>query len=85
MMLIAALMLAQAPTVGATAQPVAKKKPEQVCQYIDVTGSHQRQRVCHDKDTATADQDMDFGNAPAGMIRAMPSGAAPTGVGTPPK
>ena len=85
MILIAAVMLAQAPVAGATAQPVAKKKPEQVCQFIEVTGSHQRQRICQDKDTP-ADQNADFiSSAPAGMIRALPSGAPPGGFGPPPK
>ena len=85
MMLIAALMLAQAPVAGATAQPVAKKKPDQVCQYVEVTGSHQRQKVCHDKsEPAPADQSADFASdAPAGMLKAQPLAQPAASLGSP--
>lgn len=78
MIFIAAVMLAQAPV----AQPVAKKKPEQVCQFIEVTGSHQRQRVCRDKDQQ-ADVDTGIADAPAGMLKATPPTQPAASLGTP--
>lgn len=80
MIVIAAMILAQAPVAGAV--PVAKKKPEQICQYIEVTGSHQRQRVCQDKNSGT-DQNVDFVDAPAGMLKAPPPTVMQPNLGTP--
>lgn len=57
MMLILAALLAQAaatalpPAVQApAAQPakVKKAKPQQNCEYVEITGSRSRRRVCHD-------------------------------------
>jgi hypothetical protein len=57
MLLIVAALLAQAPATAvpstaqpATAQPVKvkKPKPQQNCQYIEVTGSRSKRRVCTD-------------------------------------
>ena len=58
MMLLAALMMAQAPAAApATVElapvqaPAAKKqKPKQVCEYIELTGSRSKRRVCRDDD-----------------------------------
>jgi hypothetical protein len=48
-LLLAAMMAAQAPTAVQPAAPVAQKeKPKQVCESIEITGSRSRQRVCHD-------------------------------------
>jgi hypothetical protein len=55
LMFLAAMMMAQAP-VGTAQQPVAaaqapvakKQKPQQVCEYIEVTGSRSKHRVCRD-------------------------------------
>lgn len=53
--LVAAMMMADAPAAAVPAQPapaqasVAKKqKPPQVCEYIELTGSRSKRRVCHD-------------------------------------
>ena len=54
MMFLAAMMMAQAPAQAqpvapAAPQPVAKKvKPKQICEYIEVTGSRSKRRVCRD-------------------------------------
>jgi len=56
LMFLAAMMMAQAPAGAApqpatAAQPAAKKqKPKQVCEYIEVTGSRSKRRVCRDAD-----------------------------------
>ena len=52
MMFLAVMMMAQAPAAVPTvpAQPVtAKQKPKQVCEYIEITGSRSKRRVCHDE------------------------------------
>jgi hypothetical protein len=50
-MIVTALMMAQA-TAAQPAQPqehaVKKAKPAQVCEYIEVTGSRSKRRVCQD-------------------------------------
>jgi len=82
MLIIAAMMLAQAPVAAATAQPVPKK-PDQVCQYMEVTGSHQRQKVCHDK-SAPAEPGLDFSSdAPAGMFKEHPQTQPAASLGSP--
>jgi hypothetical protein len=52
MLFVAALMMAQVPAVEQTApaQPTAAKthKAPQVCEYIEVTGSRSKRRVCRD-------------------------------------
>jgi hypothetical protein len=56
LMFLAAMMMAQAPAGAApqpatAAQPAAKKqKPKQVCEYIELTGSRSKRRVCRDDD-----------------------------------
>jgi len=55
-MFLAAMMMAQAPAeaapqAAAPAQPAAKKqKPKQICEYIELTGSRSKRRVCRDDD-----------------------------------
>jgi hypothetical protein len=82
LMIVAALMMAQ---VSALAQPApapqAKKaKPAQICEYIEVTGSRSKRRVCRD-----AEGNLDLGpgvsNSGYGKGRTDGSGAgsvAPT-------
>ena len=52
MLIVAALMMAQAPTAvqPAPVQTAAakKQKPPQVCEYIELTGSRSKRRVCRD-------------------------------------
>ncbi len=52
--IVAAVMMAQAPAAvqPAPAQPqaVKKKKPPQVCEYLEITGSRSKRRVCRDAD-----------------------------------
>ena len=82
MLIIAAMMLAQAPVAAAPVQPAVKKKPDQICQYIEVTGSHQRQKVCHDKG-AQAEASTDIADAPAGMLKAQPLAQPAASLGSP--
>ena len=82
MMLLAALMFAQAPAAAepATAQPVKvkKQKPPQVCEYIEVTGSRAKRRVCRD-----AGGNLDLGpgvsNSAYGKARIEPQNAPTVG------
>jgi len=49
---LAAMMMAQAsaPAAAQPEQPVTiKKKPRQICEMIEVTGSRARKRVCRDE------------------------------------
>jgi hypothetical protein len=50
---VAALMMAQSPAAAqpGTAQPPAahKQKVAQACEYIEVTGSRSKRRVCRDE------------------------------------
>ena len=56
LMVLAAIMMAQAPAEAApqppaAAQPAAKKqKTKQICEYIELTGSRSKRRVCRDDD-----------------------------------
>jgi hypothetical protein len=91
MMFIAALMMAQAPTAVSPTAPVppievkAKKKPKQNCQFMEVTGSRTRQRVCHDQ-FGELDLGPGVSNAAPnpGMMHAIP-GAAKGGLGGTPQ
>ena len=66
LMILAAMMMAhapaaaeQAPAAPAPAAPVRvakKQKPPQICEYIEVTGSRSKHRVCRD-----ANGDLDLG------------------------
>ena len=50
MLFLAAMMMAQVPAAVQPEQPVTiKKKPRQVCEMIEVTGSRARKRVCRDE------------------------------------
>jgi hypothetical protein len=83
-MFVAAAMLAQAPTAPASVQAVAKKKPAQVCETVEVTGSRRTLRVCHDKD---APQQIDPAVADAmpnpGMFHQVPATSNQPSVGRP--
>jgi hypothetical protein len=54
--LLAAMLLAAQQTAPAEAaapaappaQTAKKQKPKQVCEYLEITGSRAKQRVCHD-------------------------------------
>ena len=53
LMLLAAMMMAQAPIAAEAApappaQAAKKQKPAQVCEYIEITGSRSKRRVCRD-------------------------------------
>ena len=52
LLFVAALMMAQAPAAAqpAPAEPAAAKKQKapQVCEYLEVTGSRSKRRVCRD-------------------------------------
>jgi hypothetical protein len=48
--LVAALAAGQAPAATQPAQPTDAKKAKQVCQYMEVTGSRSKKRVCRDAD-----------------------------------
>ena len=52
MMFLAAIMMAQAPAavppVGAPAPAAKKQKRAQVCEYVELTGSRSKRRVCRD-------------------------------------
>lgn len=50
-LLLVVLLSAQAPAAAATspAKPKAEK-PAMICEMTEVTGSHSRHRICHDKD-----------------------------------
>jgi len=52
LMILAAIMMAQAPAATQPVTPPApaakKQKPAQVCEYIEITGSRSKRRVCRD-------------------------------------
>ena len=54
LMFLVAMMMAQAPaaaqpqSAGAQAPVAKQQKPKQVCEYIEVTGSRSKRRVCRD-------------------------------------
>ena len=52
LLFVATLMMAQAPATAlpGSAQPTAakKQKSSQVCEYVEVTGSRSKRRVCRD-------------------------------------
>jgi hypothetical protein len=56
MIFLAAMMMAQASAAAPQPAPVqqqaAKAKPAQICEYIEVTGSRSKRRVCHDAGAA---------------------------------
>jgi len=87
LLLVAGLIMAQAPAAVQPEQPVTvKKKPQQVCQMMEVTGSRARKRVCRDESGV-----LDLGpgvsrGAPnSGMFRRGPSGSGePAGQGLTP-
>ncbi len=86
-LILIGLLMAQGPAgVETQTVPVAKKKPQQVCQMIEVTGSRARKRVCRDENGV-----LDIGpgvsrGAPnSGVFRAGPSGSGePKGQGVTP-
>jgi len=53
LLILAAMAVAQAPSAEPPAtQAVNKKKPAQVCEYLEITGSRAKHRVCHDEGAA---------------------------------
>jgi hypothetical protein len=90
MLLAAALMMAQAavPPASPTVQPaqitVKKNKPKEVCEYMEVTGSHARQRVCHNSAGDLELPGVSEAGPNPGMIHAIP-GAAKGGLGGTPQ
>lgn len=83
MVLLAAMMMAQAP---AAAQPSAvqpavaakKKKAPQVCEYLEVTGSRSKRRVCRDE-SGNLDLGPGVSNNAYGKARIDPQNTAVTG------
>ena len=78
--ILAGFLLAQAPVAVSThPQSAATKKPAQVCQMIEVTGSRARKRVCRDDNGV-----LDLG---PGVTRGAPNSsifrAGPSGTGEP--
>ena len=92
MLFLAATMLAASPETvqtSPTGEPIevdAKKKEKQRCQYIEVSGSRMRQRVCTDANGVTQRMPgiTDAGSNP-GMVHATPGAAAEGGLGGVPK
>ena len=81
--LIAAMLLAGQQATPADAAPTAqKKKPQQVCEMIEVTGSRARKRVCRDSsgrlDLGPGVSDSAYGKA---RIQQGPTGSAPSAPG----
>ena len=82
MMFLAAMMMAQAPAAAQPVQPAkpaaAKAKPKQDCEYLEITGSRAKRRVCRD-----ADGNLDLGpgvsNSAFGKARIEPQGTPSTG------
>jgi hypothetical protein len=84
MILIAAMMLAQAPAAPPSpnvkpSQITVKQKPDVKCVYIEVTGSRQRQKVCNDG--STLDPSISGVGPNAGMFHAPPPATPPTSIG----
>lgn len=83
---LAALLLTGSTPNGDTAAnqtaPAAAKKPKQVCEMIEITGSRSKRRVCHnqngDLDLGPGVSDSAFGKA---RIEQGAHGSAPTAPG----
>jgi hypothetical protein len=81
--LIAAMLLAAQQATPADAAPAAqKKKPQQICEMVEVTGSRARKRVCRDAsgnlDLGPGVSNNAFGKA---RIQSGPTGSAPSAPG----
>ena len=91
MILVAALMMAQAPAAAQPALPAPAaqpkaKKPKQICENIEVTGSRRPQRVCRDEDGVFKLGSDVANSAPnAGMFHPPPPAPQPVGLGGPPR
>jgi hypothetical protein len=81
--LIAAMMLVQAPAVQPQPdQPkAAKVKPAQVCEYIEVTGSRSKRRVCHDADANADLSAYGVSGSLYGKGHSVPQSGGPVGTG----
>lgn len=82
LMIVSALLLAQAPAAvqPAPVQKVKKAKPPQICEMMEITGSRAKQRVCRDAE-GTLDLGPGISNSLAGKgrIDSQNGGAAATG------
>jgi hypothetical protein len=81
MLIVAAMMMAQAPAAVQPEQPVTvKKKPKQVCELMEVTGSRSKKRVCRD---ASGQLDLGPGvsNSAFGKTKSNQQGTATGGPG----
>jgi hypothetical protein len=90
LLIAAALMLAQAPAATPPAQPAQptekKKKPKQICENFQVTGSYRPQRVCRDENGIFRLGPDVANDAPnSGMFHPPPPAPRPAGVGGTPK
>ena len=71
MLFLAAMMMAQTPAAVPPAAPAAaakKQKPPQICEYIEITGSRSKRRVCRD-DTGHLDLGPGVSNSAFGKTR----------------
>ena len=86
LMFVAAMMMAQAPAAAQPAPapaPAAKKqKPPQICEYIEITGSRSKRRVCRD-DTGNLDLGPGVSNSAFGKGTLQQQSGAPSAMGGP--
>jgi hypothetical protein len=84
MLFLAAMMMAQTPAAVPPAAPVVpaakKQKPAQICEYIEITGSRSKRRVCRD-DTGHLDLGPGVSNSAFGKTRANQPGVQTGGPG----
>ena len=78
--ILAALLLAgqQATPVETTAPAVHKKKPQQVCEMVEITGSRAKKRVCRD-----TEGNLDLGPGVSSSFGGKGSSTQPMQSGTP--
>jgi hypothetical protein len=85
MSILLATFLLAAADPATVAQPpqeppvVVKKKPRQVCEYIEITGSRSRKRICRN-----ADGDLDLtGHGVSGVVGGKSKVSLPPAAATP--
>jgi hypothetical protein len=82
MLLLAAMMMGQAPAAAQPApvqQQAAKAKPQQICEYIEVTGSRSKRRVCHDVNGSVDLNAYGVSNSLFGKGKVVPQNGGPVG------
>ena len=87
LMILAAMMMAQAPSAAepavtsaapAATAAVKKQKTKQVCEYVEVTGSRSKRRVCRD-DSGSLDLGPGVHSGSYGQDSGTQSAASPGG------